>query len=104
MSQPKNSTAADKAQLLTTHVGFCNERNGELFSVRAGIPAIDALNLAVDLANGLQLLHRRLGAAINDDQEAVYACEMRGLEFLSDALGSLIFSASLAMKDQEGAQ
>ncbi len=103
MSQPKNSTAADKAQLLTAHVGFCNERNGELFSVRAGIPAIDALNLAVDLANGLHLLQRRLGASLSEDQ-AVYACEMQGLEFLTAALGSLIFSTARAMQDQEGAQ
>lgn len=103
MSQPKNTAAqTNTQQLKTTKVDFANQCHGELLSVRDGVPAVEALQLARNLANGLQHIHGHLGDVINFGDELGYLDEMRALGFLSETVAALVFSVELGLKAQGG--
>ena len=103
MLHPKNSKAPITAQQLqTTLVSFANQCRGELLSVRAGVPATEALRLARNLANGLQCIAGHLGDVINSGDDLHYLDEMSALGFLSETVAALIFSVERGMEAQGG--
>lgn len=76
--------------------------HGDLLSIREGLPAVEALRLARNLANGLQHIHGHLGDVINFGDELGYLDEMRALGFLSETVAALVFSVELGLKAQGG--
>lgn len=103
MSHPENTKAPTMAQpMATTEQAFANRGHGELLSVRAGVPADEALGLARNLAHGLQCLCEHLGDVVNYGGELTYLDEMRALSFLGETVGALIFSVERSVKAQGG--
>lgn len=105
MSQPKNTAAqTNTQQLKTATVAFANQCHGELLSVRAGVPAVEALQLARGLASGVQQILGHLSDAINHGETLYYMDEMLAIGFLSDTVASLVFSVERELEAQGGEQ
>lgn len=103
LTQLENTKAPVEAQQLkTTEVSFANQCHGELLSVRPGVPADEALDLARNLAHGLQCICEHLGDVVNHGGELTYLDEMRTLSFLGETIGSLIFSVQRSIERQGG--
>lgn len=103
MSRLENTPAPAAAQQLkTSKVDFANQCHGDLLTIREGLPAVEALRLARNLANGLQHIHGHLGDVINFGDELGYLDEMRALGFLSETVAALVFSVELGLKAQGG--
>lgn len=105
MSRPENTPAPAAAQQLkTTKVDFANQCHGELLSVRAGVPAVEALQLARGLASGVQQILGHLSDAINHGETLYYMDEMLAIGFLSDTVASLVFSVERELEVRGGEQ
>lgn len=105
MSQPKNTAAqTNTQQLKTTTVAFANQCHGELLSVRAGVPAVEALPLARSLASGVQQIVGHLSDVINYGDNLGYMDEMLAIGFLSDTVASLVFSVERELEVRGGEQ
>ena len=103
MSRLENTSAPAAAQQLKTiKVDFANQCHGELLSVRAGVPAVDALQLARCLASGVQQIVGHLSDVINNGDNLGYMDEMLAIGFLSDTVASLIFSVERGLEVQGG--
>lgn len=92
------------APLLTRSLHFAMGEEGGLLSVEPDMPAVEALGLAADLADGAQYLCQRLHDVINEDCGTVLACEMRALGFLAETAGALTRSVERGMKRAGGEQ
>lgn len=76
--------------------------DGHLFDVAKGIPADVALSFAADLGEGIQLLTERMYDDVNEDNDAIYTCELRALGFLAEVSGALARSVSRSMRMEKG--
>lgn len=101
--QSQNTPAPSAAQQpKTTPVDFANQCHGELLSVRSGVPAVEALQLARRLASGVQQILGHLSDAINHGETLYYMDEMLAIGFLSDTVASLVFSVERELEAQGG--
>lgn len=105
MSRLENTPAPSAAQQLkTSKVDFANQCHGELLSVSAGVPAVEALQLARSLASGVHQILGHLSDAINHGETLYFMDEMLAIGFLSDTVASLVFSVERELEDQGGEQ
>lgn len=103
MSQPKNSTAhVEVQQIGITELSFCACPNGDyLLQTRAGTSVIEALDIAADLADGIQQVSMRFVAAL-DDGETIYVAEMRCLSMLAEVASAFTRAAERGMRRAAG--
>lgn len=103
MSQPQNSTAPVEVQQIgITELSFCGCQNGDyLLQTRAGTSVIEALDIAADLADGIQQVSMRFVAAL-DDGETIYVAEMRCLAMLAEMASAFTRSAERGMRRTVG--
>tara|TARA_Y100000815_G_scaffold269104_1_gene291259 strand:- start:51 stop:317 length:267 start_codon:yes stop_codon:yes gene_type:complete len=83
----------------TTVAQFSIGAEGCLMRVDAGMPAGEALELAANLAEGIQLLSERLYDAVNDNSEIVHLSELRSIGFLGEVVSALSRSVYRAAKE-----
>lgn len=105
MSRLENTPAPAAAQQLkTSKVDFANQCHGELLSVRAGVPAVEALQLARSLASGVHQILGHLSDVVNYGDNLGYMDELLAIGFLSDTVASLVFSVERELEAQGGEQ
>lgn len=83
----------------TTGMQFSIGAEGCLMRVDAGMPAGEALELAADLTEGIQLLSERLYDAVNDNSEIVHLCELRSVGFLGEVVSALTRSVGHGIRE-----
>lgn len=87
----------------TTEMQFINGQAGHLLRVDPDMPASDALALAGELAEGVELLCKRLSDDL-DEGESAYVSEVRAIGFLGETASALIQSVARDLKAKEAAQ
>ncbi|MNF91708.1 hypothetical protein D3C84_743190 [compost metagenome] len=104
MTQPENSKAPSVVQPpVTSTCRFANMGHGELLAVREGIPSVEALMLARQLANGIAHIAEHIADVINYEGDAGYLDEMRALSFLGATVGALVRAAEVSLEEIGGA-
>lgn len=103
MSQPKNSTTPVEVQQIgITELSFCGCPNGDyLLQTRAGTSVIEALDIAADLADGIQQISTRFAAEL-DEGELIYVAEMRSLAMLAEVASAFTRAAERGMRRTVG--
>lgn len=91
MSRPENSTSANTAQVPTLSSVVFGGTDDNLLEVINGGNADHGIELARDLAEGVEQLCARLDFATNYG-EICYCAELRALGFLSGTVAALLRS------------
>lgn len=105
MSQAENSTTPIEAQEFgISELVFSPTPDGHfLLRTEKGSSAVDAIDLAADLADGIQQISTRLADASNEG-ETVYVAELRCVAMLAEVASALTRAAERGMRQGEVAR
>jgi hypothetical protein len=106
MSRPQVITAPSEAQQLKTTAMNCGGTWCDTFliTINADHPAEEALALARKLANGVELISKRLYDQINESDAVACIDEIAAVGFLGGMCAALVQSVARGLPQEGGAQ